>query len=125
VLLADDHPAVLERIERLLAQEYDIVGAVGDGREALAAATQLEPDVLVLDISMPELNGIEVAHRLKVAGSAVKIVFLTVHEDKDFARAALSAGGQGYVIKPHLATELPAAVREVLAGRSFVSHIVE
>lgn len=115
---------MLERIRRLLEDEYEIVGAVRDGRAALDAAAELEPDVVILDISMPELNGIEVADALRQAGSRAKIVFLTVHEDKDFARAALATGAEGYVIKPHLATELLEALEKVLAGRSFVSHVV-
>ena len=86
VLLADDHEAMLDRVGRLLATEYDVVGTVTDGQQALDAAMELEPDVLVLDISMPVMNGIETARRLKEAGSETRIVFLTVHDDPDFAR---------------------------------------
>ncbi len=123
VLLADDHEAMLERIARLLKTECDVVGTATDGQEALEAAQDLKPDVLVLDISMPVMNGIETAYRLKVAGTDVRIVFLTVHDDPDFAREALEAGGLGYVIKTRIASDLMMAINEVYAGRSFVSPL--
>ncbi len=123
VLLADDHEAMLERVARLLETECDVVGTATDGQEALEAAQDLKPDVLVLDISMPVMNGIETAYRLKVAGTDVRIVFLTVHDDPDFAREALEAGGLGYVIKTRIASDLMMAINEVYAGRSFVSPL--
>src|SRR5262245_4391185 len=121
VLLADDHTDVLAAVARILESEYDVVAAVGDGQAALDAAARLEPDVLVLDISMPVLGGIEAARRLRPAGSGAKVVFLTVHQDADSVRAALAAGAQGYVVKCRLVSDLPLALREALAGRSFVS----
>ena len=121
VLLADDHEAMLERVARLLKTECDVVGTVTDGQQALEAARELKPDVLVLDISMPVMNGIEAAHHLKKAGVEVRIVFLTVHDDPDFAREALEAGALGYVIKPRIASDLVAAIREAYAGRLFLS----
>ncbi len=123
MLLADDHEAMLERVARLLETECDVVGTATDGQEALEAAQDLKPDVLVLDISMPVMNGIETAYRLKVAGTDVRIVFLTVHDDPDFAREALEAGGLGYVIKTRIASDLMMAINEVYAGRSFVSPL--
>ena len=121
VLLADDHAAFLAAAARILESEYDVVAAVADGRAVLDAAARLEPDILVLDISMPVLNGIEAARRLLAAGSGAKVVFVTVHEDPDSVRAALAAGAQGYVVKCRLVSDLPSALREALAGRSFVS----
>ena len=121
VLLADDHVPLLERVTALLEGEYDVVGTAVDGQTALDSVAELEPDVLILDISMPVLNGIQVANQLGDSGSETKIVFLTVHEDKDFARAALATGALGYVIKPRIASDLVAAIDEALAGRSFVS----
>ena len=123
VLLADDHKAMLDRIAGLLATEFNVVGAVTDGQQALDAAMELEPDVLVLDISMPVLNGIETARRLKEAGIEARIVFLTVHDDPDYAREALETGALGYVIKSCIASDLLAAINEVYAGRTFVSPL--
>ncbi len=121
VLLADDHEAMLERVARLLETEYSVVGTATDGQQALEAARDLKPDVVVLDISMPVMNGIETAHHLKKAGIEAQIVFLTVHDDPDFAREALEAGALGYVIKPRIASDLVAAIREAYAGRLFLS----
>ncbi len=121
VLLADDHEAMLDRAKLLLEKELQVVGTVGDGQAALEAVAELNPDVLILDISMPVLSGIQAALLLKLTKSEVRIVFLTVHEDPDFAREALATGAQGFVVKPRLVTDLPVAIKEVLAGRSFVS----
>jgi DNA-binding NarL/FixJ family response regulator len=121
VLLADDHAEFRAATARLLGSEYHVVAAVGDGQAVLDEAARLEPDVLVLDISMPALSGIDVARRQKAAGSSAKVVFLTVHEDPDSVRAAFAAGAQGYVVKCRLVSDLPLALREALAGRSFVS----
>ncbi len=123
VLLADDHAAMLERVAGLLRTECDVVGTVTDGQQALEAARELKPDVLVLDISMPVMNGIETAHHLKKAGMEARIVFLTVHDDADFAREALAAGALGYVIKSRITLDLMAAINEAHAGRTFVSPL--
>jgi DNA-binding NarL/FixJ family response regulator len=117
VLLADDHEAMLDRVAGLLATECDVVGTVTDGQQALDAVRELKPDVLVLDISMPVMNGIETARRLKEAGSETRIVFLTVHDDPDFVREALEAGALGYVIKQRIASDLVAAIKKAHAGR--------
>jgi DNA-binding NarL/FixJ family response regulator len=121
VLLADDHPAMLALTAAVLAGEYLVVGSVGDGRELLAEAERLHPDVIVLDITMPRLDGIEAARQLRRSQRPARLVFLTVHEDADFAQAALDAGGLGYVVKARLASDLLAAIRAALADRRFVS----
>ena len=121
VLLADDHEAMLDRVTDLLADECDVIGTAIDGRQALDAAQNLKPDVLVLDISIPVMNGIETADRLRQAGAKTRIVFLTVHDDPDYAREALEAGALGYVIKPRIVSDLLVAIKEAHAGRCFVS----
>ncbi len=124
VLLADDHEAMLDRVKGLLEKEFQVVGTARDGQAALDAVAELNPDVLILDISMPVLTGIQAALRLKQKKSKVGIVFLTVHEDPDFAREALAAGALGFVVKPRLATDLPVAIKKALAGRTFVSRSI-
>ena len=123
VLIADDNDAMLARAAAALKVCCDVVGRVGNGREALQAAQALHPDVVVLDISMPGLNGFEVAERLRAAGSRAAVVFLTVHDGDDFVQAALAAGGMGYVVKPRLASDLTIAVHEAHAGRTFISPL--
>ena len=119
VLLADDNSQIHERVRKLLEKEFEIVGAVANGQAALEQVEKLRPDVLVLDISMPGMNGIELAMRL--AESDTKIVMLTVHDDPGFIKESLAAGALGYVIKPNLVLDLPEAIREAKAERSFVS----
>ena len=121
ILLADDHKGMRERVVRMLEREFEMLEPVNDGRALLEAAARLEPDVCLMDISMPLLNGIETAARLKESGSRAKIIFLTIHEDLDFLVAALRAGASGYVIKPRMASDLRAAIKEVLAGRTYIS----
>jgi DNA-binding NarL/FixJ family response regulator len=121
VLLADDEPDFLTVSTRLLEPEYEIVQSVGDGQRVLEEVRRLEPDLVVLDISMPVFNGIDSARRLRSAGCRAKIVFLTVHRDLEYVEAAFGAGASGYVIKSRLVSDLPLALREVLAGHSFVS----
>ncbi len=124
VLLADDHEVILDRVADLLAGECDVIGTAIDGRQALDSAKRLKPDVLVLDISMPVMNGIDTARNLQELGVKTRIVFLTVHDDPDFAREALEAGALGYVIKPRIASDLLTAIKEAHAGRSFISPSV-
>jgi DNA-binding NarL/FixJ family response regulator len=124
VLLADDHPAMLALIADALADECLVVGSVGDGRELLAEAERLHPDVIVLDITMPWLDGIEAARQLLCFDQPARLVFLTVHEDADYARAALDAGGLGYVVKTRLASDLLPAIRAALMNQTFVSPAV-
>jgi DNA-binding NarL/FixJ family response regulator len=121
VLLADDHASFRALAAQLLEPEFEVVRSVGDGQTAIDAAATLEPDLLVLDISMHVLNGIEAARQLKAAGSKTKVVFLTVHKDPDYVRAALASGALGYVAKCRLVSDLLFALREAGAGRSFVS----
>jgi DNA-binding NarL/FixJ family response regulator len=121
ILLADDHKEIRDRVVRLLEREFEMLEPVKDGRELLESVSRLKPDVCLLDISMPVINGIEAAAQLKESGSMAKIIFLTIHEDPDFLIAALKAGASGYVVKPRMASDLRAAVKEVLAGRTFIS----
>jgi DNA-binding NarL/FixJ family response regulator len=121
VLLADDHPAMLALTADVLARECLVVGRAGDGYELLDEAERLHPDVIVLDITMPRLDGIEAARQLRRSHQPVRLVFLTVHEDADYARAALDAGGLGYVVKARLASDLLPAIRAAFADRRFIS----
>jgi DNA-binding NarL/FixJ family response regulator len=110
-----------DRVVGMLERDFEILEPVSDGRALLEAAARLEPDICLMDISMPVVNGIEAAAQLKESGSKAKIIFLTIHEDLDFLVAALRAGASGYVVKPRMASELRAAIKEVLAGRTYIS----
>ena len=121
LLLADDHPAVLDYLIDMLSLDFDIVGAVADGQAAYEMATMLRPDAVVFDISMPVLTGLEAAARLVTSGRAPRVVFLTVHQDRDFIEAAFTVGALGYVLKNRLASDLIPAIHEALAGRTFIS----
>ena len=121
ILLADDHPQLVQKVTQLLHPEYEVLGAVRDGQALIAAAEKLKPDVLVLDVTMPILDGIEAAKELKARGCESKIVFLTVHSDPDYLRACLAAGGLGYVVKSRMSSDLPQAVDHALAERIFIS----
>lgn len=121
LLIAEDHAAMREKVIGALQNEYLVVGAVNGGQEMLEAACRVKPDAVIVDISMPSMNGIEAAHRLKEYDSEARIIFLTVHEEPAFLQAALAAGAIGYVIKARLVTDLPLAVREAMAGRLFIS----
>ena len=123
VLLVDDSDVILERAAATLSQECEIVGAVKDGQAALVAVGALRPDVIVLDISMPGMSGLEVAGRLRRAGSTVPIVFLTIHDDEELVLATQAAGGIGYVVKTLLPSDLVIAVNEACAGRRYVSQM--
>jgi len=114
---------MVEGLARLLAGEFDVVGTAADGSVALHAAAHLDPDAIVLDISMPNVDGIEVARRLRASGSRAKVIMLTVHDDPDFLHAALEAGALGYVLKSRLPADLLPAIRSALAGRIFVSQV--
>jgi DNA-binding NarL/FixJ family response regulator len=121
IISADDHEEMRDQIKSLLDNEFEVLDLVGDGLSLLDAAARLQPDVCLLDISMPILNGIETAEQLKQRGSAAKIVFLTIHEDQDFLEAALKAGASAYVLKRRMALDLRPAIVEALAGRTFIS----
>lgn len=124
LLLADDHKIVVEGLRGLLEPEFELVGTVGDGRALVAAAEKLRPDVIVADISMPSLNGIEAARQLRKAGSEAKIVFLTMHPDVTYATRAFEAGASGYVLKHSAPAELVTAIREALKGRTYVTSMI-
>ena len=121
VLLVDDNEAVLARTAAVLTPGCIIVGSAKDGPAAIKAAASLQPEVIVLDISMPGMTGLEVASLLRKAQSTAAVVFLTVHDEEEFVQAAKAVGGVGYVIKPRIASDLMKAVREAKAGRPFVS----
>ena len=120
ILLADDHQEIRAIVTELLEREYEIV-VVTDGRALLDAASKLNPDLCVVDISMPVIDGIQAAAELTASGSKAKIIMLTIHEDDDFVQASFKNGASGYVVKARIATDLVVAVTEVLAGRTFVS----
>jgi len=121
VLLVDDNASMLARAAALLSRSCAVVGTANDGASALEAAERLSPDVIVLDLSMPDMSGFEVAASLRSAGSRAAVVFLTVHEEEDFLTVAKETGALGYVVKSRMAQDLGEAVREIHAGRSFVS----
>lgn len=121
VLLADDNSAVLDQVTRMLQDDYDIVAAVKDGYEVVSECLRLKPNVIVLDISMNEVSGIDLARQLRDWGSNAKIIFLTVHEDYEFVNAAIGAGALAYVVKSRLSVDLVSAVKAVLSEKFFVS----
>jgi DNA-binding NarL/FixJ family response regulator len=121
VLLADDHHMMTEGLVRLLGDEFELVSVVDNGRDMVAAAKNLRPDVIVADISMPILNGIDALAQLKADNPEVKVVFLTMHHDAHYARRALEAGAVGYVLKHSAHVELMMAIRAALSGNTFVT----
>lgn len=125
IVLADDHPIIREGLVQILQPDFEVVAAVGDGRELLKVAEQLTPDVIVLDLSMPLLNGIEVIRQLRRAGSRSKIVVLTMHADVSYATEALEAGASGYILKQAATDELVKGILRVLSGHVYVSSELE
>ncbi|HET6574372.1 MAG TPA: response regulator transcription factor [Fimbriiglobus sp.] len=123
ILLADDHRLLREAFARLLETDCDVVGSVADGRALLAAAADLRPDIVVLDIAMPLLNGLDAARQLKREMPEVKVIFLTMSEDPDVAAEAFRVGASGYLLKNSAASELLQAIREVSRGRSYVTPL--
>jgi DNA-binding NarL/FixJ family response regulator len=121
VVLADDHQQMLAIVRQTLGEEFEVVGTAGDGKQAVDAVLTLNPDALVMDVSMPVLNGLQAAKLLQAADSRVKIIFLTVYESPDFVDAAFCAGASGYVNKKRLYTDLIPAIREAMSGRTFIS----
>ena len=124
VLIADDHSMVIDGLRALLEPEYEVVGAVNDGRAVLPEVRRLQPDVVVIDISMPLLNGLDCARQLRDAGCTAKILILTMHPDATLAQEALAAGASGYVLKSSPGSELKAALGDVLRGRIYLSPAV-
>ena len=121
VLLADDHRLVVEACVTLLEPECEVVGIVTDGRALLPKALALRPDVIVLDIGMPLLNGLDAGRQLKQAMPGVRLIFLTMNEDPDLAKEALDLGGSGFLLKTSAARELPEAIRTVMRGDTYIT----
>jgi DNA-binding NarL/FixJ family response regulator len=124
VLLADDHRILAEGVRGLLEPEFELVGIVSDGRELVEAAIELRPDVVVADISMPSLNGIDAVAQIRQAGVSCRVVFLTMQRDVSYARRAMEAGASGYVLKHSAHEELVEAIREALSGRTYVTPLI-
>jgi len=125
VTLVDDHPAVIQQTIKLLPPEFEVVEALEDGSRLLKSVELHQPDIVVLDITLPGENGIELATKLQKSGCGAKIVFLTVHGDPDYAREAFAAGASAYVLKPRLASDLAKALDSVLRGNRFISPSAE
>ena len=121
VLLADDHTIVAQGLASLLQDDFDLVGTVGDGQALLDAALRLRPDVIVADMAMPVMDGLEALHRLKASHINAKVIFLTMHADAQLATAALRAGASGYVLKHAAGEELITAIQEALQGRTYLT----
>mgnify|MGYP000010461248 FL=1 len=124
VLLADDHSLVLEGFRRILADQCELVGMVEDGRALLEAAARLEPDIVILDVSMPLLNGIDAATQLKKTHPSMKVIFVTMHSDADYVRSAFEAGASGYLLKRSAVDELEQAIRAVWAGHTYITPLI-
>ena len=124
MLLADDHSVMLDRVGVLLNSSFEVVGAVTNGQEMISAGIRLNPDVIVADIKMPGLTGIEAAQQLREAGSRARFVFLTIHIEHEFVDACVSQGALGYVVKSHMKTDLIPAIKAALTGRTFISPLV-
>jgi DNA-binding NarL/FixJ family response regulator len=124
VLLADDHVLVLEGFRRILQEHYELVGTVGDGYALLAAAKTVQPDIVILDISMPLLNGIDTAAQLKKICPTAKIIIVTMHAGADYVRSAFEAGASAYVLKGSAVDELEQAIRAVLGGHSYITPLI-
>jgi DNA-binding NarL/FixJ family response regulator len=124
VLLADDHKIVIEGLKSLLGGEFEVVGSVEDGRALVEQAAALHPDVIVADISMPRLNGIEAARQIKKADKNIKIVFLTMHPDATYAANAFEVGASGFVLKHSASSELIIAIHEAMKGRTYVTPLI-
>jgi DNA-binding NarL/FixJ family response regulator len=124
VLLADDHPSLLEAATVILKPHFDVVGTATDGAMLVSEALRLRPDVIVTDITMPGLNGIDAVSQLRDSNVSAKFVFLTVHANEEFLTACLAEGALGYVLKSHMKSHLVAAIQSALKGKSFVSPFV-
>ena len=120
VLLADDNPAILDVVKQMLQKDFQVVGAIEQASAVIREAPELKADVLILDISMGELNGFEITRQLKLDQCPTKIIFLTVHEELEFIRAAFDAGASGYVFKSRMNTDLRTAINAVQSGRVFI-----
>lgn len=124
ILLADDHRIVIDGLRQLLGPEFDVVGSVADGHTLIKEASKLKPDVIVADISMPLLNGIEAVRQIKAILPQTKVVFLTMHPDVVYATRAFEAGANGYVLKHSASDELVTAIKSVLRGQTYVTPMI-
>lgn len=124
VLLGDDHHMVIEGLKSVLDLQFETVGTAANGRDLVAEAERLKPDIILLDVSMPIMNGIEAARKVRELNLPCKLIFVTQRSDRAYVQAALQAGGRGYVLKQCAVTELVSAIREVLAGRYYVTPLV-
>jgi DNA-binding NarL/FixJ family response regulator len=124
ILLADDHLLVLEGFRRILEGQYELVGTVEDGRALLDTAKELQPDIVILDISMPLLNGIDAAAQLKKICPSAKIIIVTMHADTEYVRSAFEAGATAYVLKRSAADELEQAIRMAVTGHSYITPLI-
>jgi DNA-binding NarL/FixJ family response regulator len=121
ILIADDHQLIMEELVGLLSEQVDVVGTVSDGRSLVEAAVRLQPDVVITDISMPGMNGIESVRSLKASGVVTKVIFLTMYADSELASEALRGGAAGFVLKQYAGEELMTAIDEALQGRVYLS----
>ena len=121
ILVADDNDAVLGEIRELLGEEFEIIGTVSNGQDAVEAVLRFDPDVVVLDMAMPILDGIQAASRIRESNARTKILFLTIQENPDYVSAAFAAGATGYITKRRLLSDLAYAIREVAEGGTFLS----
>ena len=124
ILIADDHALILDAFKVLLERDFDVVGTVTDGRALLAEFSLLHPDVVLLDVGMPLLNGLDAGRQLKAQRPSVKLIFLTMNPDPDLAGEALRLGASGYVLKSSAAQELTQAIREALRGRTYITPLI-
>jgi DNA-binding NarL/FixJ family response regulator len=124
ILLADDHPLLLEGLKKLLEDDYDLVGTVNDGKSLIGAARTLRPDVIILDISMPGLNGLEAAKQIHKSNPEIKLIVLSVHSDTAYVEEAFRLGAQGYILKRSVARELLTALKEVIGGRRYLTSVL-
>lgn len=124
ILLADDHPMVLEGVAKILEDEFDVVGKVEDGRALVALAQHLKPDIIVTDMTMPLLHGLEASRQLRQLAIASKVIFLTIHADVAYAKEAFQAGASGYLLKRSAASELVDAIHTVIRGQSYLTPLV-
>lgn len=124
VLLVDDHPPLVEAVLTILKPHYDIVGVATDGEMLVSEALRLRPEVIVSDITLPILNGIEAIHRLRLSNVEAKVVFLTIHAEEGFLKACIAEGALGYVLKSRMKTQLIPAIEAALEGKVYVSPVV-
>jgi DNA-binding NarL/FixJ family response regulator len=124
VLLADDYPAIRKATAGLLKPQFDVVGTATDGATLVSEALRLLPDVIVTDITMPVLSGIDAAHQLRESAPSAKIVFLTIHPEEQFMKACMAEGALGYVLKSHMRAHLIPAIQAALVGRTYICPFV-